>query len=137
MNEHRLTLGDWERSQILPITDEIQQLLKTGRIVTQVGAGVTGAAAITAAVGVGLAGYGIYAWLMEDGIFAKAWDAIKNTAKAAGEGVFGGPASWFGVPAASYQGGPSADEWQKMADETGVGTAEDWEAEYRRQLYGA
>jgi hypothetical protein len=79
VNEHRLTLGDWERSQILPITNEIQQLLKTGRIVSQTGAVVTGTAAVAVGAGVLLAGYGAYAWLVEDGVLTKAWKAVKDT----------------------------------------------------------
>ncbi len=85
MNEHRLTLGDWERAQVMPITDEIQQLLKTGRIVSQTGAVVTGTAAVAVGAGVLLAGYGAYAWLVEDGVLTKAWKAVKDTWESAKE----------------------------------------------------
>tara|TARA_R110002096_G_scaffold313771_1_gene508056 strand:- start:595 stop:981 length:387 start_codon:yes stop_codon:yes gene_type:complete len=81
--EQRVTLGDLERSQVIPILNETRQLLKSGRVVTQVVAGTTATVGILAAGGIALAGYGVYNWFMEESWFAassKWWQAKKDKA---------------------------------------------------------
>ena len=81
----------------MPILDETGRILKTGRYVAQGAAIATGTAAVVAAGGVALAGYGIYAWLMEDGIFDKIGTATGNFFTWVGTGFgLGGPQTWGG-----------------------------------------
>ena len=97
----------------MPILDEAAEILKTGRVVAQVATGVTSAAAITAAAGIGLAGYGVYAWLVSDGVLDKIGAAIK----AVGAGLFGGPATWMGGTDDTQEGHLSTPEGEKTYQE--------------------
>ena len=60
-----MTLGDLERSQIIPLIDETRQLIRTGKIVAQVTSATIATAAIAAGLGVGIAGYAVYDWVNE------------------------------------------------------------------------
>jgi len=71
--EHRITLGDLERSQVIPILDETRQLLKTGRVGAQIASGVLavkGAAFSIGALGVGIGGYAAYQWVTGSSLYS-------------------------------------------------------------------
>lgn len=92
--EQRITLGDLERSHLMPILDETGKILKTGRVVAQGAAIATSTAAVVAAGGAALACYGVYAWLVDDGVldkigtfFGDAWDNFTWPWKQAAKGV--------------------------------------------------
>tara|TARA_R110000823_G_scaffold100382_2_gene215904 strand:- start:996 stop:1391 length:396 start_codon:yes stop_codon:yes gene_type:complete len=87
--EQRVTLGDLERSEVIPILNETRQLLKTGRVVTQVATYTTAAAAVLTSAGIAWAGYGVYSWFMEEGWFTSAKNWLKEDA------FTFGPVSWF------------------------------------------
>lgn len=63
--EQRVTLGDLERSQVIPLIDEARQLVKTGRIAAQVTGAAVATGVVVAGLGVGLAGYSFYSWVTD------------------------------------------------------------------------
>lgn len=105
--EQRITLGDLERSQVIPILDETRQLLKTANLVTRVSSGVAIASTVAltvGAVGLGIAGYAVYDWVNESSLLEDVHNWIerkKRNVKStlAGDGpTTHGKTNIFGLP---------------------------------------
>ena len=118
----------------MPILDETAQIIKTGRYVAQGAAIATGTAAIVAAAGVALAGYGAYAWLVDDGVldkigafFGAAWDNFTAPWKAAAAGVGAGltATGGYAAPSSATEGAtvqnPDTGEYETDTSELGFG----------------
>lgn len=76
-----------ERSQIIPLIDETRQLVKTGRIVSQVASATIATGVIAAGVGVGIAGYAFYNWVND----FTPWEDVKTWWNTKKEAVYDSP----------------------------------------------
>jgi hypothetical protein len=71
--EHRMTLGDLERSQIIPMLEDSRQLLKSKRTAVQINnvkEGVIAGSILIGSLGVGIAGYAAYEWVTGSGVIS-------------------------------------------------------------------
>jgi hypothetical protein len=126
--EQRVTLGDLERSQIIPLIDETRKIVKTGRIVSQVASATVATGALAIGAGVVITGYAFYQWVNDESVLdgIKSWwsDSIINPIKSGAQQSADwakmpfqqGPATWFEGPSDKPPVGSDDYYAQQMRD---------------------
>jgi hypothetical protein len=77
VTEHRVTFGDLERSQLIPLIEESKEMIqskKTAQTISNVKEGVLTGFIGIGALGVGIAGYSFYQWVNGSSLVSDAGD---------------------------------------------------------------